>query len=278
MDLENSQNNMYSFEVSDNRSLVLVVEDSIETGEAISHNLDCIGFNVKLVSSVKAAIEFLTRHSPDIILSDYNLPFKSGLDLFKETRKHPSWSEIPFLFISGDKDEAARDQSLKLGADDFLSKPIVPAELQAIIEGKLIKAKLRQEQEKSRFERFRKRIIHTLSHEFRTPLVSITTGTELLIDEYTALQDEQVKTLLQSILKGGQRLERLVDDFMVMQQIDVGYAEKSYRQFKGIISIRELVEFLEEKFSTDLLLQYPNAEITFNLSESVGSKSLEVFK
>lgn len=259
------------------KGLVLVVEDSTETAQAISILLNNCGYETAIAHDVKSAISFLKNIIPDLILSDLNFPQKSGADLFSETRKHSAWSEIPFLFMSGDGQIDVKQQNLRLGADNFLVKPIDPVELKATIEGKLLQARNRKQLEHTRFENFRKRIIHTLSHEFRTPLVSITTGTELLLDEYKSLQDEQVQTLLKSILKGGQRLERLVEDFMVMQQIDIGYAAKSFEQFKCIVSISEIFDLLNIKLSDYIKLQYQNAEVEFTIDPDVELKVAEVY-
>lgn len=262
---------------NNSKGLVLVIEDSLETGNAIAELLHSYGYESEVVGNVTAAINFLTQKTPDLILSDINLPEHSGSELFNETRRNSIWSEIPFIFISGVAGADLKHNSLSAGADDFLHKPIVPVELKASIEGRLKQYKSRKHNEKSRFENFRKRIIHTLSHEFRTPLVSITTGTELLLDEYKGLNDDQVETLLRSILKGGQRLERLVEDFMIMQQIDIGYAAKSFDQFKCKLSVSELVDLLNIKLRDYVKMQYPNAQLEIAIEPAAELKTMQLY-
>jgi signal transduction histidine kinase len=271
--------NLYfnSYRHDNNKGLILLIEDLVETAEAISEYLTLEGFIPRVVGDAKQAIQFLTHEIPDLIISDINLPHRSGLDLFKETRMHPSWREIPFIFISSDNKDETKHLSLSLGADSFLLKPFEPKELKSVVEGKLVQFRNRQETEKTRFNTLKKRIIHTLSHEFRTPLVSITTGTELLIDEYKSLEDEQVQLLLKSILKGGQRLERLVEDFMLMQQIDIGYAAKSFEQCKCILPFSELISGLKNGIEELCNNQYPSAQVEYEISKESENLRVEVF-
>jgi signal transduction histidine kinase len=87
----------------------------------------------------------------------------------------------------------------------------------------------------------RKGIIHTLSHEFRTPLLAINTGVELLLDHRKELGDEKVQTLLEAIKNGGGRLQKLVNDFMTLQQIEVGLAEQAFNNTARDMSVVELL-------------------------------------
>ena len=256
---------------------ILLVEDLPETARAISELLESAGFSAQSVASVKDALNILKNDPPDLIISDLNLPLHSGLDLFHETRSHHNWREIPFVFISGESSEEIRQLGLSLGADSFITKPFQPNDLKAVVEGKLLQSKSRQERERNRFETLKRRIIHTLSHEFRTPLVSITTGTELLLEEYSSLKEEQVQTLLKSILKGGQRLERLVEDFMAMQQIDVGYAARSYDQYKAILPVSEVVDLLQNKTAGLCNGQHLGSTVNFDIDPGVLPLRMEVF-
>ena len=95
---------------------------------------------------------------------------------------------------------------------------------------------------------YRRRIIHTLSHEFRTPLVSVNTGTELLLEQNGHFDNEHTRRLLVCIRRGGQRLQKLVDDFMLLQQIDWGHAASMCDRFRQPVPIDKLLETAIEVF------------------------------
>jgi hypothetical protein len=67
---------------------------------------------------------------------------------------------------------------------------------------------------KQEFDAYRKRVVHTLSHEFRTPLSAINVGIELLMEHRESLDSDRATNVLEAVRRGGQRLERLVRELM----------------------------------------------------------------
>jgi len=82
----------------------------------------------------------LEQFSPDLILSDINMPRKDGIELFKDVRQHPQWAAIPFLFLTADKSPAAIRLARELGVEDYLVKPIRHQELLSTINARLLRA------------------------------------------------------------------------------------------------------------------------------------------
>lgn len=260
-----------------NEPKVLILEDQAETAHALAELLSSEHFDVILTSSVPEALQILTTNTPDLIIADICMPGKSGMDFFKEIRQQPQWASIPFIFLSAREGEDLINESIQSGCDHYLKKPIQATELVSVIKGKLLQFDARKKLENIKLEGFKKRVIHTLSHEFRTPLVSITTGAELLLEEDCPVAPSQAKKLLQSILRGGQRLERLVEDFMLLQQIDIGYASQTFKEYRSPISIGEFFDQLEnsaeEKFS-DI---YPDYILRIKSDRELRHLKLEAF-
>lgn len=256
---------------------ILIVEDQEETALALSEYLKLESFSPIIARDVFSALELIKKQIPDIIISDICMPGKSGIDLFAELKNHPAWSEIPFIILSGKEDESSIHESIKLGCDHYLKKPVNPGELKALILGKLKQTESRKKLEYTKLENFKKRIVHTLSHEFRTPLVSITTGTELLLEERKNLEEEQVQNLLKSILRGGLRLERLVEDFMTIQQIEVGQASDVYQEFATPVTISEFLKKLKEKESFLFSDTYPARTFEIEAQSSCLKIKIDTF-
>jgi len=177
----------------------------------------------------------MEENPPEVVVSDIMMPDQDGFSLQKILRQHPKWCHIPFIFLSAlsepDDVRAARE----LGCDEYLTKPFDPEDLRAVICGKAKIARDRQEKSAQELEGYRKRLVHTFSHEFRTPLVAINTGTELL--KTTELEKEQFQKLLDSVHRGGLRLQRLVEDFMCLQQIENGSAGKVAERLRARLSL-----------------------------------------
>jgi two-component system, chemotaxis family, chemotaxis protein CheY len=112
----------------------LVVEDSAIMRGIIVSSLS----NLQQVRSVEVANGFealkaLPQEKFDIILTDINMPDINGLELVSFLKNHPHYRTIPVVIISTEKSESDRKRGLELGADDYLTKPFEPGELENII-------------------------------------------------------------------------------------------------------------------------------------------------
>ncbi|HSE42104.1 MAG TPA: response regulator [Acidobacteriota bacterium] len=112
----------------------LVVEDSPTMRGIIVSSLD----NLREIRSVEVANGFealkaLPQEDFDIILTDINMPDINGLELLSFLKNHPLYKKIPVVIISTEKTEADRQRGMALGADEYVTKPFEPGELQSII-------------------------------------------------------------------------------------------------------------------------------------------------
>lgn len=228
--------------------MILVVDDNAQLLSVTKEILEVHGFKVLDAASVSAALEYLTTASVDMIICDVVMPERNGFEFRDEVLRNPEWCDLPFIFLTGLSSDDEVRMGKASGCDEYLTKPFDPDDLISVVKGKVALLRKRQAMADARMESYRRRIIHTLSHEFRTPLVSINTGTELLLDQHINLKDAQVTKLLESVLRGGQRLERLVDDFMLLQQIDLGHAEYTCELYQQKVPIRAIVESAVESF------------------------------
>lgn len=71
--------------------------------------------------------EYVNReHLPDVIVSDINMPEMNGYGVLYALRRYPKTAKIPLILITGETSESDRQLSLELGANDFITKPVVP--------------------------------------------------------------------------------------------------------------------------------------------------------
>src|SRR5215831_1733826 len=108
---------------------ILVVDDNAEMVELMRELLNSRGYDVVAVRDVEQAEMEIHRHSPDLILSDVIMPGRSGYELCRQLKSDPATRLIPFVLITGLSDRENKVKGIEAGADDFLNKPIFPAEL-----------------------------------------------------------------------------------------------------------------------------------------------------
>jgi DNA-binding response OmpR family regulator len=105
---------------------ILVVEDEMQLGRLIVRELEAAGFNVRHVPDGAAALEVFAEEPPDVVVLDWMLPGLDGLEVLRRLRQS---SPVPVLMLTARAEEVDRVIGLKVGADDYLTKPFGAREL-----------------------------------------------------------------------------------------------------------------------------------------------------
>jgi len=105
---------------------VLVVEDDGVTRTMLTHLIGRMGFTVFECGAAASAQEILAEQSVDLVLLDLGLPDANGIDLLGTWQQRLIDDEFVVIVVSGEDDEQRMVQALRLGAHDYLVKPIKP--------------------------------------------------------------------------------------------------------------------------------------------------------
>ena len=107
------------------RQQLLLVDDEEEALSELAELLEGEGFWCHTATSVKAALQQLTRH-PDIalVITDLRMPEESGISLLKRLREHTSRQHLPVIVVSGHADMDDVSDLLRLQVLDLFRKPI----------------------------------------------------------------------------------------------------------------------------------------------------------
>jgi two-component system, OmpR family, phosphate regulon response regulator OmpR len=109
---------------------ILIIDDDIKLIELLSEYLGGNQFDVFYILDGMNAIQEIKIHTPDLIILDYMMPGKDGLEVLKDIRMH---YDLPVIMLTARGDDTDRIVGLELGADDYLPKPFNPRELLARI-------------------------------------------------------------------------------------------------------------------------------------------------
>jgi DNA-binding response OmpR family regulator len=113
---------------------ILIVEDAPEAAELATALLRGAGFDTSTAGTGQAAMELARAHRPDVILLDLGLPDADGTELCRSLRE---FSDAYIVMLTSRDDEIDKVLGLKLGADDYVTKPYSPRELLARVEALL---------------------------------------------------------------------------------------------------------------------------------------------
>ena len=106
---------------------ILIVEDDITYSMILKTWLTKKGFQVQSASSIARAQKMVESDAIDLILSDLRLPDRDGIDLLKWMREQGR--QTPLIIMTGYADIQSAVQAMKLGAQDYVAKPVNPDEL-----------------------------------------------------------------------------------------------------------------------------------------------------
>lgn len=114
-------------------SSILIVEDEPSIAELIAVNLSHEGFLPLRAFQTEQASMLMKEVLPDLIVLDWMLPGKSGIQFAKDLRANERTKNIPIIFLTARSEEMDKIAGLEAGADDYLTKPFSPKELVARI-------------------------------------------------------------------------------------------------------------------------------------------------
>jgi len=107
---------------------ILIIEDNQQNMYLISFILKKHGYNVIKAFTGQEGIQKAMENHPDLIIMDYQLPDKDGIQVTKEIRKQKGFEEIPIVFCSSNVLKGDREKAFSVGANEYLEKPIIPEE------------------------------------------------------------------------------------------------------------------------------------------------------
>ncbi|MNW39244.1 Transcriptional activator protein CopR [compost metagenome] len=113
---------------------ILIIEDHEDVNLMLGQALTDAGYHIKSVFSGVDGIREITNHTYDLILLDIMLPYKSGDEILKEVR---TFSNVPVIIISAKDMVGTKIDLLRLGADDYITKPFDLGEVVARVESNL---------------------------------------------------------------------------------------------------------------------------------------------
>ena len=99
---------------------VFLIDDDKNILTSVSILLETEGFNVKTFSDGESGLKAILKNSPDVAIVDIKMPRLDGIELLKELRKT---SQLPVIFLTSKDTEIDELLGLKIGADDYITKP-----------------------------------------------------------------------------------------------------------------------------------------------------------
>lgn len=119
-------------ERSEMKTKILLVDDDLELTEEVTQHLEKNGFAVQTASTVAEAVSHWPEYRPDVVLLDFNLPDGEGIEVLDDIVSREA--EIAVVMLSGYGTIQRAVEAIKMGAEDFLTKPVDPDHLTIVLQ------------------------------------------------------------------------------------------------------------------------------------------------
>lgn len=200
---------------------ILIVEDNEEMNIALREILESYGYNALSTTDGKQALKLLQETIPDVVLCDIMMPVMDGYTLLEKMRADQHLRTLPFIFLTARGSTEDQRHAKEIGIEDYLIKPIDEEYVVVALRNVLRRQQLMRDTMQEEIDLLRHQIIRILQHEFRTPLTFVLGYSEYLL-QYTEddnLDIEELRSSARAILEGGQRLQSLIESFLLLAEL-----------------------------------------------------------
>ena len=250
---------------------VLIVDDTIYNIQILSLMLIRQGYKVYQATSGLEALDKVNEQLPDIILLDIRMPDINGYEVCTRLKSNPITKDIPIIFISSIEEPSEKVEAFSVGGVDYISKPFQLIEVLARIETHLrlcsLQKKLQEQNEQLQLSaevlsrslkherelsQMKTDFISVVSHEFRTPLTTIQSASELL-EYYEWTKEEKVEQLhqIQSEVK---HMTALMEDVLFLSRSNTNKAKLNLTKFDLLSFISQLLRQMQRTFAQEYTL------------------------
>ena len=200
---------------------ILVIEDETPLRDNIMELLNAEGYSAVGAKDGEEGIRLAWETIPDLIICDILMPKIDGFGVLARLKKEPRTTTIPFLYLTALQERRDMRKGMRLGADDFITKPFAREELLDSVRVGLEKHQVMVDQVQRKMTDLRANIFHALPHELLTPLSVVLGFSELIMDNLENTAPSQIREMAQDIHTAGQRLMRLVQNYLLLLDLEM---------------------------------------------------------
>ena len=158
------------------KTFILIVEDEAAIREMVRFALKTTNYELLEAENCQQAEVLIADHAPKLILLDWMLPGRSGVEFAKQLKENSTTQDIPIIMLTARAEEENKIKALEIGADDYMTKPFSPREMIARIQTVLRRGPLINLHGKLQFEKLTLNInTHEISIEENKLSLSPTT-------------------------------------------------------------------------------------------------------
>jgi DNA-binding response OmpR family regulator len=217
---------------------VLVVDDDPQVRDLLRANVSELGYEAVPAESGAAAVKFLEKSVPDLVLLDLRLPDRDGMEILRGMRADPRFQETPVIVLTGVDDGGTALRCIEEGADDYLFKPfrweMLRARIDAVVRKRMRHLEKAAEAERvgayalsleeahrrlALLDRAKDEFLGLVTQKLQVPVTGLKAAAEILRQE--DLTKAQRAELLNVVEDSAEQISCLVEDANLLSRIRV---------------------------------------------------------
>lgn len=256
---------------------ILVIEDEKLVRESLLDMLAAEDIEVVGAENGLIGVGLATKEMPDLILCDIMMPQVDGYSVLNALQQQPKTAGIPFVFLSAKATMSDIREGMKLGADDYLTKPFTRADLLRVIDVRLGKKAVASNQFQDKIDQLRSQLSGSLPHALSSPLSTITMSAYLL--KASDPDRAKLNELAETIHEAAEKLSRRIRKFLLFADLELAGTDAN--RIKAFQSGRTTTpKQVVTEVSQRVALQYGRtADLNLALVDApikIGSENLEI--
>ncbi|OQY31330.1 MAG: hypothetical protein B6243_08620 [Anaerolineaceae bacterium 4572_5.2] len=236
---------------------ILIVDDDNDILQVVRLALQSADYQVETAQDGLGALKKLEHYQPDLIVTDYNMPYMSGDVLFQMVKQDPKRKTIPFIFLTAKDDTSTKVQSLQNGATDYITKPFSKDELLARVATHIAYHDTLKDDFQQKLEKLRADLLNNVSHELRTPLAVIMGYAGVLLEDMHEAPDMQLQ-FMQSIQKASLRLKKVIENLIFLSKAQSGQIDYYPQPLQVKPLLTSLVKYYRQNVGDEIVLNLPS--------------------
>ncbi len=225
-----------------NEIKILVVEDEEIIRLMFKQSFESWGYQVDCAENGKEALEKCQKEEFHIVVTDLNMPIMDGMELLKKLKTR--WPYIEVIVITGFATIESAIEAMKLGAHDFILKPVNFEHVQFTINKCYQKIRAQAEntelrelnRQLSALNEMKDKFIYITNHEIRTPL-TIFKGYLEILESMLSDSDEEMREIVQILQSTADELNEIVEKMQVLESLENAHKPKKTE----IIDLKKLI-------------------------------------
>lgn len=189
---------------------ILIVEDDEAVRVTLNDLLTLNGFETVEARDGAEGLELARRENPACIISDVAMPKLDGYELLRALRADDNLRSVPVVLLTAKTDRAATRHGMELGADDYITKPFTEDEIVRSVRARLEKKELLDELDA---------FAHTVAHDLRGPLATLTGRIELMELTHETSDAEHRRHQIEEAIRSARRLNAIIEDLLVLSGV-----------------------------------------------------------